>query len=169
MSSALANSLPAPHTLRLRPPIRADYLELATWIPDAEACDRWAGPRLPFPFGGTDLENLLDDDDRLVHALSDELGSFWGFAQRWQEAPPAWHLGRLIIAPAARGHGYGRRLCELLMAEANGTRHTLTLRVRRDNTIAHRLYLDLGFQASEAESTPMAQFMRRLPGALPRR
>ena len=148
-------------TLLLRPPTKADYLDLAAWITDAEACDRWAGPRLPFPFAAPSLEHLLAEEGRRACALSDAAGGFWGFAQYWQEAPPAWHLGRLIVAPEARGQGYGRRLCELLIAATDGARHTLTLRVRRDNAVAHALYTSLGFLPSEAESTPMALLMRR--------
>ena len=158
-------ALPPANALCLRPPADADYLRLATWIPDADACDRWAGPRMPFPFAAENLEALLAEKGRCALALGDAAGGLWGFAQRWQDAPPAWHLGRLIVAPEARGRGYGRRLCELLIAEADGTRHALTLRVRRDNALAHRLYLDLGFRPSEPESTPMALFMRRPPGA----
>ena len=165
MTPANAPLLPA-STLRLRPATSADYLRLATWIPDANACDLWAGPRLPYPFAAADLEHLLAEPGRDALALSDAAGGLWGYAQRWQEAPPAWHLGRLIVAPEARGHGYGRRLVERLIAETGGTQHALTLRLRRDNHRAHALYLSLGFCPSEAESSPMTLFMRR-PADMP--
>ena len=158
---AACGPLPAANALCLRPASPADFLRVATWIPDADACDLWAGPRLPYPFAAPDLEQLLAEEGRHALALSDPAGTPWGFAQRWQETPPAWHLGRLIIAPEARGHGYGRRLVELLIAETGEAHHALTLRLRRDNRRAHALYQSLGFRPSEAESTPMALFMRR--------
>ena len=164
--TAATPPLPPASALFLRPPQPLDYRRLAAWIPDADTCDRWAGPSMPYPLSSAELEQRLSPDDRRRFALTDPDGSFWGFAQSWQEHPPAWHLGRLIVAPEARGHGYGRRLCELLIAAHDGTHQALTLRVRRDNIVAHTLYLDLGFCPSEPESTPMALFMRRPPSAL---
>jgi hypothetical protein len=34
----------------LRAPTESDYLHVASWITDAAACRRWAGPRVAFPF-----------------------------------------------------------------------------------------------------------------------
>lgn len=166
MPRTLANSLPAPHTLSLRPPIPADYRELSTWIPDAAACRRWAGSRLAFPFHPGELEVLLQASERHCFALSDATNRFVGYAQSWTDRPPDCHLGRLIVAPEARGRGYGRRLCELLIAHHGQGSQPLTLRVLRDNTVAHALYLSLGFQACATNSTPEILFMRRPATAL---
>jgi len=73
------------------------------------------------------------------------------------------HLGRIIVAPQARGRGLGSVLMTRLCAEA--IRHAdvvqLTLNVYRDNAAAVALYRDLGFAGSEDASTPELLFMRR--------
>lgn len=153
-------------TAALRAPVPADFVALASWIPDAEACARWAGPRVPFPFVPTTLPALLEVADRHSYFLADDTGSPVGFGQHWILTPGGVHLGRIIVSPLERGRGLGRVLCELLIDRAVSTTgaSTLTLRVYRDNTAALSLYTSLGFIPIETESTEAVLFMSACAG-----
>jgi ribosomal protein S18 acetylase RimI-like enzyme len=83
-------------------------------------------------------------------------------------APGVWELAKLAVAPEARGHGLGRRLCHVVLdyARAAGagqivlTSHTALVE-------AIRLYESLGFQHEELPADVRYEsanvFMRRLP------
>jgi len=84
------------------------------------------------------------------------------FGQHWVNAIGSAHLGRIIVAPAAKRRGVGRTLCEQLFKEAvrcTGA-GSVTLRVYRDNTTAVALYSSLGFEPSDVESDAKVLFMR---------
>lgn len=152
--------------LYLRTPTTNDYLILASWLPYAAACQRWAGPRLPFPFAAEDLPTLLawPEGGESSYALVDSSGRLCGFGQHWVFQAGSVHLGRIIVAPNTRGCGYGRELCQhLISAALNATSAAaVTLRVYRDNQVAVKLYLSLGFVEITAESTEYMLFMRML-------
>ena len=147
-------------TLRL--PVASDYAVIAAWIPDAASCLRWAGPRLVFPFTASELQARLVPVDGASYCLAEGEGAPLGFGQHWVVTPGAVHLGRIIVAPEARGQGLGRVLCRQLIAKAVELTEAagVTLRVCRDNQAARDLYLSLGFVPVEAESTEDALFMR---------
>ena len=86
----------------------------------------------------------------------------YGFGQHFASQPSAVHLGRIIVSPAARGHGFGRQLCQKLIEQAFQTTgaNAVTLRVYRDNPTALALYSSLGFSPVEAESTAEVFFMK---------
>ena len=153
----------------LRSPEKSDYDTIATWIKDAKACARWAGPLVPFPFSAEKLPELLSVTDGSSYCLSNSDGSCIGFGQFWVVKQGAVHLGRIIISPEVRGAGAGRLLCEKLIAEAvQATRATtVTLRVYRDNKAALSLYSSLGFSGVEPESTSDLLFMNTLTDSLP--
>lgn len=160
-------------SLTLRPSHPSDFLVLSAWIPDAAACMRWAGPRMPFPFTPEDLEGLLEARERPSHGLWEDDETLVAFGQYWALTPGRVHLGRIIVAPGARGRGFGRALCQQLMAEAVQATDakTITLRVYRDNTVAQRLYAGLGFTPVAAESNEETSLMEapavpRTPGQL---
>lgn len=145
----------------LRPPIDSDYAILASWIPDFAVCQRWAGPRLPFPFSVAVLPDLLSNantpaivDAGASYSLVDTTGQLCGFAQHWVLQPGAVHIGRILVSPHCRGQGYGRRLCQLLITaavQATGA-GKVTLRVYRDNQTALQLYQSLGFTEDHIHS-----------------
>jgi ribosomal-protein-alanine N-acetyltransferase len=147
----------------LRIPELADYQAMTSWIPDAEACARWAGPHVPFPFSAEMLPELLSMPGGRSYSLIDPANQCIGFGQHWMTEPRNVHLGRIIVAPTMRGSGIGRILCELLIKQAVQTAgaSTITLRVYRDNPIALSLYLSLGFGVVQPESTADILFMRR--------
>lgn len=148
----------------LRPPTASDYVAIASWIPDAAAGLRWAGPRLPFPFSAADLQALLavPGCSEFSYCLVDDLANPCGFGQHWVLQPGAVHLGRIIVAPNARGQGLGRKLCQELISAAlrSTSAMVVTLRVYRDNLAAVGLYSSLGFFEVAAESTNDVLFMK---------
>ncbi|HEY3399334.1 MAG TPA: N-acetyltransferase [Geothrix sp.] len=141
-------------SLTLRPARPSDFLVLSAWIPDVAACTRWAGPKMPFPFAPEGLEGLLEARKRPSYGLWENGTALVAFGQYWALTPGRVHLGRIIVAPGARGRGFGHALCQQLMAEAVQATDakTITLRVYRDNTVAQRLYTGLGFAPVAAES-----------------
>ncbi|TWI54982.1 acetyltransferase (GNAT) family protein [Pseudomonas duriflava] len=132
--------------LVFKPPAHGDYKTLATWVSDAEACVRWAGPQLLYPFSIDELPALLkvpgesfcltDDEDRLL-----------AFGQYRRVPPHTIHLCRIIVAPEMRRQGLARQLCQRLIQR--GVQMTgaskVTLRVYRDNVAAQAVYRQLGF------------------------
>ena len=131
-------------TPTLRPPIPSDYVAIASWIPDASACARWAGPLLRFPFSPAELPDLLGGDTATGFSMVDD--SLLGFGQLVKQERSVLRLARIIIAPHRRGLGLGACLCQLLLAEASSDPRVerLTLGVYRDNPAATALYSKLG-------------------------
>lgn len=146
----------------LRTPEPADYATLASWVQDAAACMRWAGPKLRFPFVPARLPELLALPGAFSRVMSRGHAEALGFGQFWLRESGAVHLGRIILAPGERGQGLGKTLCELLMAEARRTTGagTFTLRVYRDNLPARAIYTGLGFVAVPGLSDEKVLAMR---------
>lgn len=138
----------------LRPALVTDYAVIASWINDAKACARWAGPQLPYPFFTADLPSLLAKPQAQDLVLVDANQAIVGFAQFWRRDEQRVHLGRIIVSPTTRGLGYGRLLCEQLMQRAIAATGlpVVSLRVYRDNPAALHLYRQLGFVAVESDS-----------------
>ncbi|TCL06808.1 GNAT family N-acetyltransferase [Sodalis ligni] len=144
-------------------PTPSDYAVLSTWVADATACMRWAGPNLPFPLDAENLPQLLNGQDatRRSYILcnSERPGDPLGFGQVVQKESGISHLARIIISPQARGNGLGRVLCQQLIAKATAvsSMNLLTLNVYRDNRKAMGLYLSLGF--AEADKQPRSDMV----------
>ncbi|MFC5523380.1 GNAT family N-acetyltransferase [Polaromonas jejuensis] len=153
----------------MRAPVAADYVTLASWIPDAASCLRWAGPKLSFPFTPAQLAEQLSSSAPNAHSIVMSLGhgEALGFAQFWVRQAGTVHLGRIIVAPTARGQGLGLALCRLLMAEASRSRpvQAFTLRVYRDNPAALDIYTGLGFAVVPGLSDDKVLAMRMVPAA----
>jgi ribosomal-protein-alanine N-acetyltransferase len=141
----------------------ADYEAITSWVPDASACLRWAGPRVRFPFSAAELPALLTVPNGSSYCLAD-VTALYGFGQHWVVTPGAVHLGRIILSPEMRGQGLGRVLCQQLAAKAmqNTGANTVTLRVYRDNAVAVALYASLGFTPVESESDADLLFMKSI-------
>ncbi|GAC1319163.1 MAG: hypothetical protein NVS3B11_05080 [Collimonas sp.] len=146
----------------LRPPVAADYAAIASWIPDASACVRWAGPKLAYPFDVGALSQLLEIERGASYALCQHHADLFGFGQYRLRQPGTAHLCRIIVAPGARGKGAGKVLCRLLIDEASRatSAEAVTLRVYRDNVTALAMYSDLGFAPVEAESDAEVLMMK---------
>ena len=59
---------------------------------------------------------------------------------------PEWELENLVVAPAARRKGLGKRLLEALLRAARETNSSIFLEVRESNAAARGLYEDTGFK-----------------------
>lgn len=147
----------------LRDPVENDYAAIASWVPDAAACARWAGPHVPYPFTVKKLRDLL----RMPQGRSRVLGQVdvrqpLGFGQYWVRCQGEVHLGRIIVSPGQRGRGLGKQMCRLLMQEAvaQSGADAVTLRVYRDNPAARSVYAALGFRSVETASDTDVLFMR---------
>lgn len=147
--------------LALAQPKASHYVELSSWISDAEACVHWAGPDMPFPFSSSALPSLLEMPGSSSFCLVESDDKLMGFAQYWPRDAETVHLGRIIINPLYRGQGLGKAMLQLLVAEAKEAYQpeTITLNVLRDNPRAKYLYQKLGFVAEEHQSTADMIFM----------
>jgi ribosomal protein S18 acetylase RimI-like enzyme len=125
--------------------IKTDLKTVMTWIPDAESCLIWAGPRVRFPL---ELEQLYQDiefEKTLTYSLYDErellaLGQIRMFENL------RGHLSRIVVNPSSRGKGFGRIFGQELINEAKKLNcQTISLHVIKDNSIAISLYKKLGF------------------------
>ena len=81
-----------------------------------------------------------------------------GFGQLIEKGEQRFHLARIIVAPDARGNGFGRQLCQCLIARVDHLKsRVLTLNVYQNNISALNLYRSIGFEpgpAPEGESLP---------------
>jgi ribosomal protein S18 acetylase RimI-like enzyme len=97
------------------------------------------------------LASRLEREESVVFlAASDTVG--YGFVQLYPSfcsvaARPIWILYDLFVAPAARGHGYGRRLMQAARSLASATgAQRLVLSTADDNRTAQALYESLGYR-----------------------
>lgn len=154
-------------TASLRPPTSSDYETIASWIPDADACLRWAGSLVPYPFPVSQLPHLLavEDSESFCLGRGDRIPV--GFGQLWLRDNGAVRLMRIIVSPKVRGQGLGRELCRLLIARAVDVAGAdkINLAVYRDNVVAVSLYQSLGFIPVASRCTAELLFMTLAPGS----
>ncbi|MGN8200146.1 GNAT family N-acetyltransferase [Salinisphaera sp. RV14] len=133
--------------LAQRKPEPGDYAQLAGWIPDVHAAQRWAGPNTPWPLDGPGLALALYREQACPHVLVDETGSLIAFGEYHFKPPAIVRFARLIVNPARRGQRIIDTLIFRLAAEADRHRasDTLELAVFADNAHAVRAYKRLGF------------------------
>lgn len=147
--------------MKLRRPTPADYVHLASWIGDADACRLWAGPLVPFPFVARELPKLLALDGGVSFCLGGADAEPLGFGQYWPRIDGSAHLLRIIVSPLRRGEGLGRELCNQLIARAADAGATsVTLNVYPENAAAVALYERLGFRLDESRPMRDSLFMR---------
>lgn len=133
-----------------------DYEVLLSWIADTEELYDFTGPVLTWPLA-------LDQFDALHQVEGRE---DWTMVTSVQSRAALGHvevtvigraarLSRVIVAPACRGRGWGRRLAVLAIEEARrrGTEE-VTLKVFRSNEPAIRTYRSLGFTSEAEQARP---------------
>lgn len=131
--------------MNFRPAIRTDLKTVMAWIPDAENCLIWAGPKVRFPLELEQLYQAIEFEKVLTYSLDGEkellaLGQVRMFENK------RGHLSRIIVNPSSRGIGVGRIFCKELINEAKKLNcQTISLNVIKDNLIAICLYKKLGF------------------------
>jgi ribosomal protein S18 acetylase RimI-like enzyme len=150
-------------SVTLRPPLPTDYDVIASWVSDAEACRRWGGPKVPFPFVANELAQLLAVPGGGSYCLAGEGAAPLGFGQYWPRPGETIHLLRIIVSPTSRGKGLGRELCGQLIAHALAAApaRSVTLNVYRDNEAAVALYKWLGFEVVPDKSKGDSLFMAK--------
>ncbi|HEX9206596.1 MAG TPA: GNAT family N-acetyltransferase [Steroidobacteraceae bacterium] len=143
--------------MKLQPFDLAFLPELMAWFPDAHATTVWGGPGFRFPFTAATFREDARIDGLATRALIDNHGHFVGFGQFYERVGRC-HLGRLAIAPAMRGHGFGTQLVRSLCIEGGKVlgADTFSLFVLPGNEKALSLYQRLGFApATYPEPSPL--------------
>ncbi len=147
--------------LRLRPAGLPDLAEIITWIPDARALERWAGPGKTFPTRPEILwREIMATPENAYGLVQDK--NLLGFGQILARPGGAsFHLARIIIAPRYRGQGLGAHLCRQLMnvARQEHTVKSFTLNVHPHNQTAINLYRSLGFRLAAHQPRKDTIFM----------
>lgn len=133
----------------LRPAILEDLNVIVSWIKNPEMLERWGGPLLTYPPDTQKTWNEIQMTSKDTLSFIDQTGNVIGFAQTSLKEPQAVHFGRIIVSPAMRGMGLGRRLLKQLIQLVLSKYETerITLNVYRDNLPAYNLYKSLGFVA----------------------
>lgn len=131
--------------MNLQSAIKTDLKTVITWIPDAESCLIWAGPKVSFPLELEQLYKDIEFEKFLTYSFYNEnellaLGQIRLFENN------RGHLSRIVVSPSLRGKGIGKIFCENLIKEAKKLNcKTISLHVIKDNLVAISLYKKLGF------------------------
>lgn len=116
-----------------------------TWIPDAESCLVWAGPKVRFPLELEQLYQAIEFEKTRTYSLYDNREILALGQIRLFESDRG-HLSRIVVKPSSRGKGIGRIFCQELINEARKLNcQTISLNVVKENSIAISLYTKLGF------------------------
>jgi ribosomal-protein-alanine N-acetyltransferase len=123
-----------------------DLSVIISWIPDAAACKRWAGPAVNFPLTPASLSREITFSANNSYCLV-EKGNLVGFGQLIRKSKQRLHAARIIVDPPARGRGFGRTLCQSLIKRAAELKYPrISLNVYKDIPTAILLYQSLGFR-----------------------
>ena len=145
--------------MRLRPCIpETDFDVIRNWISDPRTHALWCANRFEYPLSAKNFDEVLRDlrirnGDSPFVALGDD-GTVTGFF--CYSLRPETNEGLLkfvIVDPAARGHGIGKKMLRLAVDYAFGISKadTVTLRVFTDNAQAVRCYESVGFREEKTE------------------
>lgn len=139
--------------LILRPLSADDFPTLSSWFSSQADVVQWGGSQLAYPLTPNQVQAMLDEGRATPPArrcwMACRDGASVGHAQlayEWQDGNA--RLGRVAIAPEARGQKLARPLTALMIEEAFNTAgiERLELNVYMFNQPALRTYEALGFK-----------------------
>ena len=151
-------------TLSLRKFERRDMDELFSWFPTERDVLQWAGAALSWPLRKSEFRRLIKDHrganpTREVWAVMVENQMVGHFQLALNRRLKTIGLGRIGIAPEARGRGYAQAMMTLILdrAFARDWVHRVDLLVYSHNEAAIRAYQRAGFtlEGTRRESTPI--------------
>ena len=129
---------------------------IATWIRSRAEAVVAGGPQFPFPLTAEGMLAIAADPAWRVFTLSDGQGQVVATASLFaKEDGLLLRVGRVIVDPARRGEGWGRRVMEELLAltDAEPSVRATELGVFTHNLLARALYERLGYVRSEGSLT----------------
>lgn len=131
----------------------AEAIEVVPWVTSWRDAVQFAGPDVAWPLTA---ETLVGGAPGFVaHRLRDGAGRVVATGSLRRIDDHVVRIGRVIVDPAARGQGWGRRVMSALLGRAEEMIGDgfVTLGVYTFNTPAVALYTDLGFRGTgEADS-----------------
>ncbi|MEU9117024.1 GNAT family protein [Streptomyces sp. NPDC048483] len=139
--------------VELREFTRADGSFLTSWISGPAELMTWAGPAFTWPLDGPQIAQYAAESETPRRGswmgVDSRTGQVVGHASVRVDADGvAGRLGRVLVAPQARGRGVGAGLLTQVLAVSFGARglQRVELGVFSHNGSAVRLYERLGFQ-----------------------
>ncbi|MFJ7965514.1 GNAT family N-acetyltransferase [Streptomyces sp. NPDC096324] len=141
--------------VELRPFTLADAGVIVSWISGPAELVTWAGPGFTWPLNEPQLATYVTDLRRRSWMGVGAGGRLVGHASlRLDEGGETARLGRVLVAPDARGQGYGAALLTrvLTFGFAQLGLERVELGVFSHNSNAVRLYERLGFRLDQVLS-----------------
>ena len=141
--------------IQLRPTVARDLPDLLGWVGSEAEMVLWSGPTFSWPLDLEQLDAYLAESpasSRLVWTAFDQVkpAPVGHVGLALQDNGNTGRLGRVLVAPNARHLGYGLAVTEAAVTAGfnETTIEVMTLGVYRHNTIARRLYEQLGFKTT---------------------
>lgn len=120
------------------------------WFPDQASIRIWGGPDFRYPYNRHSFAEDLHWGRMASFSLCDGAGELAAFGQVYEKFACI-NLARLVVNPALRGRGVGKRLIAMLMAVGPQIFpcRKFSLFVLRDNVQAYKCYLSMGFSIAD--------------------
>lgn len=139
--------------LRIIPFAPEHFATLTSWFGSEADLIQWGGPAVTFPLNAAQLQVMLDERDKSPARLcwmaadDDQIVGHAQLAFDWRNGNAS--LGRVAVAPHARGRGIAAPMLRLVVEEAFscGEIERVELNVYAQNAPAIRTYERLGFVA----------------------
>ena len=124
--------------------------ELMTWFTRAEDVNTWGGPSFRYPFSRNSFIEDIHWGRMASFSLHRPAGALAAFGQLYERFGCV-NLARLVVNPAMRGAGVGKKLIEMLMRKGPSLFDSdkFSLFVLRDNIPAFECYKSMGFVVTE--------------------
>ena len=146
---------PIPSTrLALHPFLPEHADDIAEWIQDEQEA-YWLAPRSRVPLNARRVIEWGDAEGEryVLQSGAGDVPLAYGEVNRLSRDPGTYWLGHLVVAPHARGHGYGQQLTKLLLDRGFGRgARRITLVVFPDNELAIHAYERAGLKRDGYET-----------------